>query len=75
MRTLQLRAVSTTRYFNYDCYELRGYSVDTDLECQYARKQDIQDKIGSQDKLMNNHDLPDRGGAEYNIVLVFLLEC
>ena len=44
MRTLQLTAVSTTRYFNYDCYELRGYSVHTDLECQYARKQDIQDK-------------------------------
>ena len=43
MGTLELRAVSTTRYFNYDCYELRGYSVDTDLECQYARKQDIEE--------------------------------
>ena len=67
MRTLQLTAVSTTRYFNYDCYELRGYSLHTDLECQYARKQDIEDKIGSGDKLMNNHDLSemsDRGGAE-----------
>ena len=41
--------------------------LDTDLECQYARKQDIEDKIGSGDKLMNNHDLSemsDRGGAE-----------
>ena len=64
MGTLELRAVSTTRYFNYDCYELRGYSVDTDLECQYARKQDIQDKIGSQDKVMNNHELSDRACAE-----------
>ena len=64
MRTLQLTAVSAARYFNYDCYELRGYSLHTDLECQYARKQDIQDKIASQDKLMNNHDLPDRAGAQ-----------
>ena len=63
MGTLQLTAVSTTRYFNYDCYELRGYSVDTDLECQYARKQDIEDKIGSLDKVMNHHDLPDRADA------------
>ena len=64
MRTSQLTAVSRTGYFNYDCYELRGYSLHTDLECQYARKQDIQDKIGSQDKVMNNHDLPDSPGAE-----------
>ena len=66
MRTFQLTTVSTTGYFNYD-YELRGYSLHTDLECQYARKQDIEDKIGSGDKLMNNHDLSemsDRGGAE-----------
>ena len=62
MRTFQLTTVSTTGYFNYD-YELRGYSLHTDLECQYARKQDIEDKIGSLDKVMNNHDLPDRADA------------
>ena len=62
MRTFQLTTVSTTGYFDYD-YELRGYSLHTDLECQYARKQDIEDKIGSLDKVMNNHDLPDRADA------------